>query len=94
MKVKVPKWLFVFAGHLAAILAFLGLVLPHVPAALFAFLAAGCYNKGSEKFHKRLLNSRVFGKMIRDWQERRKISWTTRLWIGGSVVFTIAYCVW
>lgn len=51
-----------------------GVMLPLLPATPFALLAAFCFARSSPALHARLLESRIFGKMIRDWRTHRAIS--------------------
>lgn len=60
---------FMFVG-----LALLGVVLPLLPTTPFLLVAAGCFAKSSPYFYKKLLDSRLFGQLIKDWQEYRSIS--------------------
>ncbi len=52
----------------------LGVVLPLVPATPLVILSAFCFARSSPTLHDRLLESRAFGKAIRDWRSNRAIS--------------------
>jgi uncharacterized membrane protein YbaN (DUF454 family) len=52
----------------------LGVALPLLPTTPFVILAAFCFARSSPALHERLLNSRTFGKAIRDWHTHRAIS--------------------
>ncbi len=54
-------------------LAALGVALPVLPTTPFLLVAAGCFAKSSPYLHNKLLNSKLFGPLIRDWQEHRTI---------------------
>jgi uncharacterized membrane protein YbaN (DUF454 family) len=54
-------------------LAALGVVLPVLPTTPFLLVAAGCFAKSSPYLHGKLLQSKLFGALIRDWQEHRTI---------------------
>ena len=59
---------FVFVG-----LATLGVVLPLLPTTPFLLLAAACFARSSHRFHRVLLDNRIFGQLIRDWRDHRAI---------------------
>ena len=54
-------------------LAVLGAALPVLPTTPFLILAASCFAKSSPRLHKKLMNNRVFGPLIRDWNNHRSI---------------------
>ena len=84
-------------GFLFLGLAALGVVLPVLPTTPFLLLSAWFFARSSERWHAWLLQSRLFGPMIRDWEERKCISRRTKavavlsmLLVGGaSVVFAM-----
>jgi uncharacterized membrane protein YbaN (DUF454 family) len=63
-------------GTLAAAsmgLAWIGLFVPGMPTVPFVILAAVFGAKASSTFHERLKRTRVFGPMIRDWDEHQAV---------------------
>ena len=90
------KWLFMLLGLLFLALALLGVLLPGLPTTPFLLLAAGCFSKSSSRLYNWLLNNRLFGPMIRDWETHRSISRRVRniaigsmLLMGGISIFFI-----
>ena len=67
------KKLLTFLGFLSLALGIVGAFLPILPTTPFVLLAAGLFAKSSEKFHKKLLEHKVFGELIRDYQEDKSI---------------------
>jgi uncharacterized membrane protein YbaN (DUF454 family) len=61
-------------GFISLGLGGLGVVLPLLPATPLIILAAFFFAKSSPALHDRLLQSRTFGKAIRDWRDKRAIS--------------------
>ena len=55
-------------------LALVGVAVPVLPTTPFALLAAYCAARGSERLHRRLLEHRALGPVIRDWGEHRAVS--------------------
>jgi uncharacterized membrane protein YbaN (DUF454 family) len=54
-------------------------VLPVVPTTPFVVLSAACYCKGSKKLHGWLSLNRVFGLILRDYEELRGIKRATKV---------------
>ena len=63
-----------------------GLVLPVLPTTPFVLLAAWFFARSSEQWHQRLLQSELFGPMIRNWEERRCVSGRAKLVGIGSML--------
>lgn len=60
-------------GLVFVALAALGVVLPVLPTTPFLLVAAACFAKSSPWLHEKLLANKVFGVLIRDWQQYRSI---------------------
>lgn len=60
-------------GMIFVALGALGVVLPVLPTTPFLLLAAACFARSSPRFYGWLLNSRLFGQLIRDWRDSRTI---------------------
>lgn len=74
-------------------LATLGIFLPLLPTTPLLLLAAWCFAESSEKYHRWLLNHRIFGPIIRNWHENRciplkakRIAVATILVFGGYAI--------
>ena len=84
-------------GFLFLGLAGLGIILPILPGTPFLLLSAWFFARSSEKWHRRLLNSELFGPLIRNWEEQRCISRRTKVVAltsmllagGASVIFGV-----
>jgi uncharacterized membrane protein YbaN (DUF454 family) len=66
-------------GLLFLALGAAGLVLPILPTTPFVLLAAWFFANSSEEWHRRLLESELFGPMIRNWEAGRCISRRTKI---------------
>jgi uncharacterized membrane protein YbaN (DUF454 family) len=67
-------------------LASLGVVLPGLPTTPFLILAAWFFARSSEKWHQRLLQSELFGPLLRNWEQRRCMSLQAKLVALGSML--------
>lgn len=57
----------------------IGIILPVLPSTPFVLLAAWFFARSSEKWHAKLLDSELFGPMIRNWETKRCISRRTKI---------------
>ncbi len=78
------------AGHVCVALGVIGAMLPLMPTTVFILCAAACYARGSQRFYNKLLAHRVFGPIVRDWQERRGMSARAKRWAVVAIVITIS----
>jgi hypothetical protein len=60
-------------GGIFFITGLVGIVLPILPTTPFVLLAAACWAKSSDKFHQWLINHKVFGTMVINWEQHRAI---------------------
>lgn len=87
------RLVFLVAGCIFAVLGMVGVYMPVLPTTPFMILAAGCFARSSPKFYHWLINHRIFGQLLRDWEERRAIpryakylSWTM-MGVSCAVLF-------
>lgn len=66
-------------GFLFLLLGLLGIPLPILPSTPFILLAAWFFARSSPQWHNRLLDSNLFGPMIRNWEASRCISRRTKI---------------
>ena len=76
--------LWLAAGGLSLSLGVAGVVLPLLPTTPFVILAAWCFARSSPRLREKLVNSRMFGPSLQDWQRERAIA--RRAKISASVV--------
>jgi uncharacterized membrane protein YbaN (DUF454 family) len=73
------RWLYVFVGFCFTFLAILGVLLPVLPSTPFVLLASYFFVRSSPRLNERLLRSRLFGPMLRDWQLHRGVRLRVKL---------------
>lgn len=89
------KKLFTALGVISLALGILGAFLPLLPTTPFVLLSAYLFAKSSEKFHQRLLNHKIFGQLIRDYNEDKSIPLHAKIiaivTMWPSMLFAIFY---
>ncbi|MGL4308312.1 YbaN family protein [Cetobacterium sp. SF1] len=68
------KQLFLIGGGLSLILGTIGIFLPLLPTTPFIILSAFLFERSSERFHKMLIENKIFGKYLRDYMEQKGIT--------------------
>lgn len=86
--------IFRFLGFVFLALAIVGAFLPLLPTTPLVIVAAACFARSSERWHRWILDNPTFGPMIRAWEERRCVSCrvkviaiTSMLLVGGNSVY-------
>jgi uncharacterized membrane protein YbaN (DUF454 family) len=89
-------------GFVFLFLGLLGIPLPVLPSTPFILLSAWFFARSSEKWHRWLLQSDLFGPMIHNWEQQRCISRRTKtvalvamaLAGGASMLFAMEDLRW
>lgn len=89
--------LFVFLGFVSLGLGMVGIVVPGLPTTPLVLLAAYFFSKSSPRFHRWLLNNRIFGKYIRNYQQNPSISLRTKiisqLMMWSMILYSVFFLV-
>jgi uncharacterized protein len=70
-RINLSKYLLIAAGWLFIGLGIVGAFLPLLPSTIFFIIAAWCFSKSSERFHKWLMYHPIWGKQLRFFFENR-----------------------
>jgi uncharacterized membrane protein YbaN (DUF454 family) len=84
---------FLVSGFVSLGLAILGIFLPVLPTTPFLLLSAYCFSRSSKKWHQWLLKHKHFGKIIRDYNERRGVSLRIKIFAISFLWITILFSV-
>ena len=81
-------------GFVFISLAVIGFILPVLPGTPFLLLSAWCFARSSQRWYRWLVQNRLFGPIIRSWEENRCVSVKTKFValfsmsvLGGSSAF-------
>ena len=83
------RLLFVAAGLGFVGVAYVGVLLPGLPATPWLLAASYCFGRSSPRLQRWLLRSRVFGTLLRDWHEHRGIRRSVK---ALAVVMVVTAC--
>lgn len=70
---RVRRGLLIVAGIGCVGMAYLGVLLPGLPATPWVLLASVCFARSSPRLHRWLLRSPLFGRLLQDWHDHRGI---------------------
>ena len=76
---SIVRLLLVIAGSISLAFGVIGIFLPVLPTTPFLLLASFCYVRSSERLHRWLLEHRVFGKYIYNYEVHRAIPKKTKI---------------
>ena len=98
MTTGLMKALLIGCGTLCVVLGVIGIFLPLMPTTVFLLLAAACYARSSERFHRRLVEHPWLGSYIRQrhgMTVRQKVFTLMLLWVtlGATMIWT-AEALW
>ena len=71
LEAKMNRYFYLFAGHISLFLACLGLFFPLLPTTPFLLLSAFCYLKGSPRMYQWLMNHKLFGEYLRNYEKKQ-----------------------
>jgi len=90
----VVRWLWIGLAYVSLGLAILAVFLPGIPSTEFVLLAAWAASKGSPRLRAWMLNHRVFGPVIHNWQHGRVVTRRAKVAASISMSIALAIMVW
>jgi len=87
------KLFLIIVGSFSVFLGVIGIFLPLIPTTPFLLLSAYCFMKSSKKMHDCLLNNKYLGHYIRNYYEKKGISYKTKLVVITLLWLSISYSV-
>ncbi len=75
-------------------LAFLGAVLPVMPTTVFVLISAWAAARSSPRFHRWLLRHRLFGPLLANWADGRKVTRGAKWGASASMALCAVILYW
>jgi len=94
MSTALKRYLLIALGTICLAIGIVGIFTPILPTTPFLLLAAACYLRSSPRFHRWLMNNRVFGGYIRNYTEGRGIPVKVKLFTIALLWVTIGISIW
>lgn len=88
------NWLYLILGWIAVALGLVGVLLPVLPTTPFIILAAFLFGKGSPKARKWLIEHKIFGPIIQDWEQRGAIAPKIKVFSCSMMLTIILFSLW
>lgn len=92
-KNRVARALLIVVGVVSTVLATVGAFLPVLPTTPFLILAAACFARSSPRFHAKLLENRIFGRYIAQWEKSHTVPKDAKRKAIGLVVVSFALSI-
>jgi uncharacterized protein len=93
MKTAALKHTLNIIGLIAVVLAILGVFLPLLPTTPFLLLASACFARGSERLHGWLLNNKLFGTVLRDFEQGKGMPLKAKIMALVLLWASLAYSI-
>lgn len=88
------KLLLTIVGMLAIVLGVIGIFLPLLPTTPFLLLAAACFARSSKGMHDWLMNHRLFGDYLCNYEAGRGIPAQAKVLALVMMWSSLAYAAW
>jgi len=89
------RLLYLALGCGCLVMTFVGLVVPGIPTVPFLLASSYYLARSSRTLHRRLLESRLFGQVLRDWETHRGLSRSSKWKLAGvtfvAVLLTLLF---
>jgi len=84
------RYLWLALGFISLGVAYLGVILPGLPYSPFIVFAAYCFAKSSPRMHAWIMNHRIFGPFITNWNQKRVFPLKLKFFMLASMSVSLA----
>ncbi len=89
MKITTVRLLYLLLGFIAIGLGIIGALLPIMPTVPFLIVALWAFSKSSKKIHDWLYYHKIYGPMLRDWDNYNIIPIWGKIWACVAMLSSI-----
>ena len=86
----IVRYVFMTIGAISFVLGTVGIVIPLFPTIPFYMLTVFCFARGSERFHKMFLASRLYQMTVGNYERDKALILRTKLSILGFLTIIMA----
>lgn len=86
----IVRYVFLTIGAISLVLGTMAIVLPLFPTIPFFMLTVFCFARGSERFHKMFLASRLYQMTVGNYERDKALTLRTKLSILGFLTIIMA----
>ncbi|MCF7832430.1 MAG: YbaN family protein [Candidatus Marinimicrobia bacterium] len=86
----IVRTILIVVGSISLILGLIGVLLPILPTTPFIILAAACFARSSQKFYDLLYGNRFFGKILRDYRDKKGLALKYKIYILAMLWITLS----
>ena len=90
----IKKYLFIGLGSFFVCLGFIGIIIPGIPTTVFLLLSAWFFSRSSPFLENWLINHKLFGRLIRDWNEHKSISRKSKIVAVIIIIPTFSFSIY
>lgn len=95
MRQKIRRMAYVCIGHFFLAVGIIGVFVPIIlPTTPFVLLASFCYERGSPRFHRMILENRHVGPYIKNWKENGSIPLRAKVLAVTMITVSIGWIVY
>ncbi|WP_105993393.1 YbaN family protein [Staphylococcus simulans] len=87
------RYILIAIGLIAAIVGFIGIVVPLLPTTPFLLLAAVCFSRSSERFNRWLVNTKIYDEYVESFKRDRGFTLKKKFKILMSLYIVIAFSI-
>ena len=85
----IKQLLWKILGFISLGFAYIGVVTPGIPYSPFVVFATYCFAKSSPRMHAWIMNHKIFGKFINNWNQRRVFPLKLKCFMLASMSFSL-----
>lgn len=85
----IKRWLWKILGFISLGMAYVGFVTPGIPYSIFVVFATYCFAKSSPRMHAWIMNHKIFGKFINNWNQRRVFPLKLKFFMIASMTLSL-----
>ena len=90
----IKKYLFIGLGSFFVCLGFIGIIIPGIPTTVFLLISAWFFSRSSPFMENWLINHKLFGRLIRDWNEHKSISRKSKIVAVIIIIPTFSFSIY